>query len=71
MMKKWAAIGDALVVAKAVAVEYALMDAPIHVPALVMGLAKEDVKGRVKEVVHTLQVMVGNGKKQCLASWYC
>lgn len=62
-MKRWAVIGDAQEVVKEVAAEYVLMDVLIHVLVLATGLAKEDVKGRVKEVVHTLQVMDGNGKK--------
>ena len=56
-------IGDAKEVVKEVVDEFVIMDVFIHVPVLVTGLAKEDVKGRVKEVVHTLQVMRGNGKK--------
>ena len=63
MMKRWAVIGDAQEVVKEVVAEFVLMDVLIHVPVLVTGLAKEDVKGRVKEVAHTLQVMDGNGKK--------
>lgn len=62
-MKKWAVIGDVQEAVKVVADEYAPMDALIHVTALAAELAKEDVKGRVKEVAHTLQVMDGNGKK--------
>ena len=62
-MKRWAVIGDAQEVVKVVAAEYVLMDVLIHVLVLATGLAKEDVKGRVKEVVHILQVMDGNGKK--------
>ena len=70
-MKKWDAIRDAQEVVKVVVDGYVLMDVPIHVLVLATGLAKDTAKGLVKEVVRTLQVMGGNGKKQCLASRYC